>query len=209
MKSRIFLLGGVIAPLIYALAVILGGVLRPGYNHISQAVSELIEVGAPNKAILNPLFILYNLLTAAFGLGLFYFVRSKSQPSGGLNSGSIAALVLVAEAVFGFVTVFFPQDVPGTPFTATGTTHIVLAGLSSLTSMAAILLLALWLRGIPGMQGYRIYSWISLAIVFLTGGTAAFMTAKGIPINGLMERITIGGFLQWMLVMAIKLFQMG
>lgn len=208
MKGKILILCGVFAPLIYALAVILGGMLRPGYSHISQAVSELIEVGAPNKPLLNALFILYNGLTGVFGLALFNFVRAKSPAGSGLNSGSLAALVLVAEAVFGFVTVFFPQDVPGTPMTPTGTMHIVLAGLSSLATMAAMLLSALWFRGVPGLQGYSLYSWISLAVVFVTGGMAAYMTARGIPINGLMERITIGGFLQWMLVVAVKLFQM-
>jgi hypothetical protein len=36
-------------------------------------------------------------------------------------SGTLSALVLVVEGVFGFVTVFFPQDPVGAPITSTGT----------------------------------------------------------------------------------------
>jgi len=130
MSRRILLLAGAGATAVYVVSVILGGIIRPGFSHLSQAVSELIEIGAPNKNILNPLFLLYNLLTAGFGIGLYFY------GSNGTDSRRIivaASVVLVAEAVFGFVTVFFPQDVPGTPITPTGTVHILLAATSSLS----------------------------------------------------------------------------
>ncbi len=43
-----------------------------------QVVSELLESGAPNKSLLNPLFALYNLLTIAFGIRLFAQVRAET-----------------------------------------------------------------------------------------------------------------------------------
>lgn len=36
--------------------------------------SELLEKGAANKSLLNPLFALHNLLTIAFGIGLFSMI---------------------------------------------------------------------------------------------------------------------------------------
>ena len=108
MTERILLLCGILAPLVYVTAVVLGGLLRPDYSHKSQAISELIASGAPNKLLLDPLFALYNLLTAAFGIGLFMAVGDK-PPTEARISGSLGALALVVEAVVGFVTVFSPK----------------------------------------------------------------------------------------------------
>lgn len=205
MRHKIFMLCGMLAPVVYVIAVIIGGILRPGYSHKSQFVSELIESGAPNKSLLNPLFALYNLLTIAFGIGLFTGVRAMSKNKGKV-SGSLGALILVAEGIFGFLTVFFPQDPRGAPATSTGKIHIVLAGLSSLTTILTISLMGFWFRTIARWRGYSIYSFISGIIVFISGGLAAYTGATLSPILGLMERITIGGFLQWLFVTALKLF---
>jgi hypothetical membrane protein len=204
MRIRILMLCGVLAPTVYAVTVVLGGILRPDYSHISQFVSELIAAGAPNKTLLDPLFALYNLLTIAFGLGLVMTVRAASEMR--KVSGTLSALVLVVEGVFGFVTVFFPQDPVGAPITSTGTMHIILAGLSSLTTMLSMLLLGLWFRKQPGLQSYGLYSFISVAFVFIFGGLAAVTGANRSPILGITERLTIGAFLQWLFVIALKLY---
>ncbi len=205
MRNKILMLCGMLAPIVYVIAVIIGGILRPGYSHRSQFVSELIESGAPNKSFLNPLFALFNLLTIAFGIGLFTRVRAVSQSKGKV-SGSLGALILMAEGLFGFVTVFFPQDPRGAPVTSRGKIHIVLAGLSSLTSILTMVLMGFWFRTIRRLRGYSIYSFTSAIIVFISGGLAAYTGATSSPILGIMERITIGGYLQWLFVVAVKLF---
>ena len=193
---------GVAAPILYVLAVVLGGALRPGYSHLSRFVSELLESGAPNKEILNPLFGLYNLLVLAFAVVLARVIRTPGG-SARRSLGIAGALVLVLEGLFGFVTLFFPQDPVGTPMSGTGTMHIVLAGASSLASMASLFLLGLWLRRLaPGLGTYTL---VSLGFVFVTGGIAAAGAAGGGPLSGLLERLTIGGFLQWLLVTGIVL----
>ena len=140
MRNKVLLLGGLLAPVVYVTAVILGGLLRPGYDHLGQYVSELIAAGAPNKPLLDPLFALYNILTIGCAVGLFTAVRGARSDKG-QTAGLLAAGILGAEGVFGLVTVFFPQDPVGATATATGSIHIVLAALSSLTSILAILLL--------------------------------------------------------------------
>jgi hypothetical membrane protein len=206
MRNRILLLCGVLAPLVYIVAVVLGGILRPGYSHIAQYVSELIEGGAPNKAILDPLFAIYNILTIAFSIGLFLYVRSLSE-NRRKKVGMAGALVLAAEGIFGLVTVFFPQDPIGSPATSTGTLHIVLASLSSLTTMLTMLLLGLWFQVIPALHGDGVYSFSSLAVVFLSGGLAASTIANPGPVNGLIERVTIFGFLQWLFVIGVRTYR--
>ena len=207
MRKKALLISGIFAPLVYIVAVVLGGILRPGYSHIAQYVSELIESGAPNKAILDPLFATYNILTIAFGIGLFLYVRSVSE-NRRKRVGLAGALILVAEGIFGFVTVFFPQDPIGSAATSTGTLHIILASLSSLTTMLTMLLLGLWFCIIPALCRDGIYSFISLAIVFLSGGLAASTIANPGPVNGLIERVTIFGFLQWLFVIGMRAYRL-
>ena len=207
MKNKVLMLCGILAPVVYILTVILGGVIRPGYSHISQAVSDLIATEAPNKSLLDPLFALYNLLTIAFGAGLFLYVRSDHQNRRKVV-GTLGALILVAESIFGFITLFFPEPAGGmsAPITSTGTMHIVFAGLSSLTTMLTILLMGFWFRNNQPLRGYGLYSFISVAAVFLSGGFAAFSVATQSPIGGLVERITIGGFLQWLFIIALMMY---
>ncbi len=207
MSYRLPSIAGILAVFIYLVAVGIGSTLRPGYSQIGNFVSELIETRAPNKGILNPLFIVYNFLTGVFAVGLFFFVQSDS-PTGSTNLGTASAIVLALEAVFGLITVFFPQDIRGTAMTPTGTMHIILAGLSSLATMGAMLLFGLWALKVPGMTGYGWYSLVSVVFVFISGGLAAYTGSTNSPILGLMERMAIGGFLQWMLVLGIKLFSL-
>jgi hypothetical protein len=48
------------------------------------------------------------LLTGVFGVGILVYVNSQGQSLGKLNLGTLGALALISEAVFGLVTVFFP-----------------------------------------------------------------------------------------------------
>jgi hypothetical protein len=56
------------------------------------------------------------------------------------------------------------------------------------------------------MRAYALYSFISVTAVFLSGGLAAISVANQSSIGGLLERITIGGFLQWLFVIALNLY---
>ncbi len=208
MKNRTLLLGGILAPIFYVAVVIAGGLLRPGYSQVAQYVSELIEAGAPNKALLDPLFAVYNLLTMAFALGLWNYIRGVPG-SARKSLGVTGACVLLIEGLVGFLTVFFPQDPIGSAATTTGTVHIALAGLSSLTTMLAMLFIGLWLSASPSLRGFGWYSFVSVTLVFVSGGMAAATIAHPGPFNGLIERITIGGFLQWLVVIGLKTIQSG
>ncbi len=204
MKNKALKSSGLLAPIVYVIAVIIGGLLWPGYSHVSQYVSELIGSGAPTKQLLDPIFAIYNLLTVAFAFGLYQAVRAEVQHRRKLV-GSIGELILLAEGLFGFATLFFPQDPFNVQITSTGVMHIVLAGLSSLTTMLSMLLMGFWFTANPRLRAYGVYSFISVAIVFIFGGMAAATGVNHSPVLGIIERITIGGFLQWLFVIALKI----
>jgi len=200
-----FALSGIAAAIIYVLAVVIGGSLRPGYSHISRFVSELIVSGAPNKHALDALFAAYNALTVAFGWALVLLV-SSTEPTDGGSIGTIGAIILIIEGIIGVAILFFPQDPVGAKATTTGTTHIVLAGLSSLATILAILFIGLWLGRDPTLRGYASYSFITVAFIFTSGGVAAATAAARSPLLGLTERLPIAGFLQWMAVMSLTVY---
>jgi hypothetical protein len=207
MKNKLLIITGMLAPIIYVGTVILGGLIRPGYSHIAQPVSDLMATGAPNKALLDLLFALYNLLVLIFGVSLFQWVRAENQTTR-KTIGTIGAVVLLLEGLFGFITLFFPEDVGAiSEATSIGKLHIVFAGLSALTSMFAILLMGFWFTSIPNLRRYGLYSFISVIVVFVFGGLAATSVANHSPIGGLLERITIGGFIQWIFVVALMMYR--
>jgi len=205
MRNKVLLLCGILAPVVYVLTVFIGGIITPGYSHISQYISELIQTGALNKIILDPLFALYNVLVIFFGVGIFQYVRGE-QKHERRSAGTLGAITLVIEGLAGFLTLFFPQDPIGTQITNTGTMHIILASVSSLTTMLSMLLLGLRLRTIPALRNLGQYSFVFLAVVFVSGGFAARTIANPSPFNGLIERVTIGGFLLWLLVIGWRLY---
>lgn len=204
MKSKPLLWAGVAAPILYCETVVLGGALRSGYSHVGQPVSDLIAAGAPHKALLDALFAFYNLLVFAFGVGVFRLVR-RPGPLPDQALGRAGAGMLLAESAFGLATLLFPEDPPGAALSIRGTLHIALAGLSSLATMLAMGLVGGWLGHQPHGRGSSQYSFWSLGWVLLTGGLAVVAVARHLPGGGLLERLTIGGFLQWMLLIALRL----
>lgn len=204
--KKLLMLCGVFAAVIYVGTVILGGLLRPGYSHISMAISELVANGAPNRALLSSLFLLYNALLSIFGIGLF--LKANKQ-SGGRISGFVGSLALVLVGVAGILMeLAFAQEPGGTATTFTGIMHFVMAGIASLGSMVALLGIGLWFRNIPEMKSYVLYSIISVAVIFISGGSSVPAMANHSPLFGLIERITIFTFTLWMFVIGLQMFQL-
>ena len=204
--KKILMLCGVAATIIYVGTVILGGWLRPGYSHISMAISELVADGAPNRSLLSSSFLAYNALLSIFGFGLFLKANSHSR---GRISGVIGSLTLLLVGLAGILMeVAFPQEPGGTAATFTGIMHFVMAGVAALGTMVAILMLAFWFKNIPALRGYVLYSLLSVAVIFLSGGLGAAAMANHSPLFGLIERTTIFTFTLWTFVIGWKMTQL-
>jgi sulfite exporter TauE/SafE len=197
-KIQALALCGILSPIVYVVTVALGGILDPSYSHIGKTVSELVEMGAPNRDLLNVLLVVYNVLIIPFAVGLYF----------GLKKGVTRSLVLVALVLTGIfgtaVTVFFPLDAAGQSVTFTGMMHLVVVGL--VVPCTFVFMLGFW------DSGRKDESWgklglfsIAVFVVTLISGiaTAAFVNSD---YRGLLERITIGSTLVWIEVVAIKLY---
>ncbi len=198
MLRRTLFACGIAAPLVYAAAVVLGGILNPAHNHLSMAVSELIVGGAPNLLLLQILFIVYNVL-----LIVFAWAEGMSIRGDGLVVMSAGCWILAAVGVVGIVlTTLFPMDARGTAQTTTGLIHLILAGVLSLGSILAVAFLGI---GSKVRDRFWVYSFVIVVLIVVSGAGAAYLAATGHPLLGLAERITIGLFLLWVFSFGVRL----
>jgi hypothetical protein len=198
MSRRVLLLAGLTASAVYVVTVVVGGFITPGYSHTSDFISSLIQSGASRKALLDPPFLVYNVLLVGFGAGLLGEV--DRMPGLRSRAGRVGALSIVTVGLAGVVMFWFPQDPVGTPVSPGGTIHIILAAVASLATMVAMGTLARWWSGRQAAKAFARFSYIALALVFVAGYLAAVAAARLHPPTGLVQRFTIGSFIAWLAV---------
>ena len=198
---RLLALGGIAAPIIFAILVTVGGFIYQGYNHATQAISELGGVEARYPLIQNANFFMVGVLIMAFAFGLH-------RGMGHGNGPVVGFLLLGAFGVLTVAQTLLPCD-SGCEFESPiGALHNM-AGLSGfLTAIAGILVTSRRLRRDPNRRSYAGYSAVT-AIAALVGLFAwiGISKAAGVQtLNGVLQRIVVGLLLLWVEVMALRLF---
>jgi len=193
---------GIAAPVMYIVTAIVGAALRPNdYSHIINAISELISNGAPNKAVLDVVFNIYNALLLAFAIGAYSVTKNMPRLT------QISMGILIGIQVLSFSWGFFPMDPLGAEVTFAGTMHNVLGGVVALATIIMPLLMGLGVRRLDDFSRYASYSFISSAIIFVSGLTGVILAGQGVQLFGLFERITIGSYEVWIFVTALNLLK--
>jgi hypothetical protein len=201
MLRKIPIYCGIAAPVLYVITAIVGAALRSDYSHIVNAISELISNGAPNKAILDVVFNIYNALLLVFAIGAFSVLKNSPRFC------RVAMGLLIGIQILSFSWGFFPMDPLGAEATFAGTMHNVLGGIVALATIIMPLLMGLGLQKMDGFQGYAKYSFISSAIIFVSGLTGVILAGQGVHLFGLFERVTIGTYELWIFVTALMLLK--
>lgn len=185
---------GISAVGLYVGATLLGGLLDPGYSHMRNAISELTASDAPNVGVLAPIFVAYNLALVGFA-----FAVLRASVGGSLFR--VAAWLFAAAAVSGIgqVTVF-RMDSVGTAATTAGTIHLVLAGVSSIITLASAVLYGVAFRRDGAFRTLSTYSFATAGLLVLSAPAAVI--SIGTDVMGLFERLTIGVFLAWVVVVS-------
>jgi hypothetical membrane protein len=192
---------GIAAPLVYLVTVVLGATSIPGYSHIADPISALTETGRTGTLWIELGFLLYNLLLAVFGATALILHRSSR-----LWAAAFALIILTT--ICGVLMGPFAQDPIGSPATVTGITHIVLAAITSLATIAILVLSAIGFR-LARRRDLTAFAILCLLIVVPFGLAAAMAAANTSPVMGLFERTTIGGFEIWVFVVALVLARNG
>lgn len=203
MNRKVLLVCGILAPLLYLAADVLGGISYPGYNFSSQAISELTATGASSKPLVDGLFFVYFVLAIAFGAGVWRDADGRSR-----------ALRIVGALLLGYALVgeigysSYPMQQRGAGSLSSDLPHIVVT--------AGVLLLFLLAAGVGAFalgRRFRIYSLATLAIIIVFTALMvplAIQLAAGRPTPGLgiLERIVVYSMQIWVAVLAVALLRL-
>jgi hypothetical protein len=200
MLQKILLVCGILAALLYVGSDILAAMRWEGYSYTAQTVSELRAVGAPTRAFLAPILLLYTLLEIAFGLGVWRAANQKRglRIAGGLLIG-LGALELSAP--------FFPMNIGEPVSSLTNTLHII----GTVVTVLFILLIIGFGSTAAG-NWFRIYSYATILVLIVAGAWAGLdgpRLAANLPTPwlGVRERINIYGYMLWMAALAAVLLR--
>jgi hypothetical membrane protein len=168
------------------------------HSYTSQAISELGAIGAPTKEMVDPLFIAYGVLLIAFSAGVW-------TSAGRTRALRVIGALLLGIAIVGLVTP--PMYLRGTGSVSGDLPHIVLTGVIVLFILSAIGLGA----SLYGRR-WRLYSYATLLILLVSGAWTGFDATRlaaqqPTPWLGVAERINIGAYLLWVLVLAIAILR--
>jgi hypothetical membrane protein len=200
MLRKTFLVCGILSSLLYV-AIDSLAALRYGdyHSYASQAISELGAIGAPTKPLVDPLFIAYSILIIAFGVGVWASAHRKRALHliGGLLIG-IGAVGLATPPMYLRGTGNVSGDLP----------HIALTGVIVLFILSAVALGA----SLYGRR-WRLYSIATLVTLLASGAWTGFDATRlaalqPTPWLGVAERINVGAYLLWVLVLAATLLRL-
>ena len=189
---------GVLSSMLYAAMLVFVPIRWQSYSSAAQSVSELSAIGAPTRSLWVPFGALYTVLVAAFGLGVLMVARRN-------RALRLAGPILIA---YGSLGLFWPpMHLRGTQPTLTDTLHIAFA-----IATVLLMLLAITFSAAALGKSFRLYS-IATMLVFAVFGALTFGDAHRIAANlptpwmGIWERVNIGAFLLWIIVLAIVLLR--
>lgn len=200
MTREILLVCGIVSSLLYVAMNFFVPMQWEGYSSASQTVSELSAIGAPTRPQWVLLGIAYTLLVTAFGFGVWRSAR-LSRPL------RVVGGLMVAYGVISLAWPLAPMHLRGEGFTLTDTMHVILAAVT-----VFLMLLAIGFGTAVFGKRFRLYSIATLVILFAFGALT-FRESPRIAANlptpwiGVWERINIGVFLLWVVVLAVALLR--
>jgi hypothetical protein len=195
---------GILSSLVYAATLVLAPMLWEGYSSTSQTVSELFAIGAPSRPLVVPLFLAYDVLVIAFGLGVW-------GSAGGKRALRIVGGLLVAYGVIGLAGPFAPIHLREVLAAGGETLADTMHGIITMV-LVLFMLLAIGFGAYAFGKRFRLYS-IATILLLVVGGVLTGLDQPRLAANlptpwmGLWERINIGAFLLWVVVLAIALMR--
>jgi hypothetical protein len=201
---KILLICGIISSLLYVAMNIFVAMQWKDYDTASQTVSELSAIDTPTRPLWVVLGTVYTVLMAVFGWG----IRQSASKNRRLRI--VGTLIIV----YGIIGIGWPlapmhqrEVLAAGGGTLTDTMHIVFTMVTVL-----LMLLAIGFGAAALGKQFCFYS-IATILILLVFGILTAMDAPKIDANlptpwaGVWERINIGVFLLWVIVLAIVLLR--
>lgn len=198
MLYKIGVLCGILAPVLWASAIILCGSRRPEYSHLTQYISELGERGSSTEILMRYLgFVPTGLMHLAFAASLYATFR-------GSRLSTIAAMLLALNGLGRIVAGLFPCEAgcAGPRVLLSQKLHTLAAGVGFLSLIGAAILWGIILWRHKNLRALSLYSIATglLGLIFLLFMSWSAELRAG---TGLYERLSSGVLSLWILVFAI------
>ena len=201
MLAKIGNLCGMLAPVLWAAAIIFCGSTRPQYNHLTQYVSELGERGSSTEFIMRYAgFVPTGLMHMAFSA--FLYVTFKEG-----RLAQIAALLLALNGLARIGAGMFPCEVGCAEprLLLSQKLHTLSSGVGFFALIGSSILWGILCRRYESLSNLSWYSIISgiLGLLFLL---LMLRSADARMATGLYERLSTGVLSLWVLVFAARLW---
>lgn len=186
---------GMLSPIIYTIAWIIGGFVVPGYSHIKKDVSSLFAVGAHKRWLFSSLFITNSALLFIFSFGLIW----------GIEGSIVGPILFVISTFLGLlVAIFFPLDEGGEMKTLRGKMHLIVIVISGIFVLASMIFLWLQTKVLDGWIGFAWFSLVSVPVIFVLMALSGIF--GGSPYMGLVERFMVSYYQLYYFVISLMLF---
>jgi hypothetical membrane protein len=190
---------GMAAPLLFFLTAGILGMVTPGYDPVTQLISELGESGAPFAGVMNLLgFGVTGILILAFVPGPYAALGKKRVVAAGCGFIALAGALFVGMA-------FISCDRGCIPVTSEGGLHLILGLVAAIAAVAASFILAWPMRNSGRWEGIWQYSILTGILVLLL--LPVFIAAG--EFAGLLQRALVGIIFLWLEVIAIRTMTSG
>jgi hypothetical protein len=204
MLKRTLIVCGILSSLLYVGMTVFIAMQWKGYSSASQTISELSAIDAPTRSLWMPPAELYAALVTAFGWGVWI---SAGRIRAVRSAGGLVIVYGALGLVWPFAPMHLREALAAGGGTLSDTMHIVLA-----TVTVSLMLLAMAFGAAAFGSRFRMYSFASL-VSLMVFGVLTFLDAPGIAANrptpwiGVWERINVGVFLLWVVVLATTLLR--
>ena len=180
--SQTLAICGAIAPIVLIGAIIIGALVTPGYNHLSDPVSQLASQDRLHPGFMMVGFIVYGILMIALGYEL-------SRSLGFAREAKKVLILFVVHGV-GFIIGGFLRDDPMVSpnvLTFRGILHNISFIIGCLALVFGIIVFA---KAVSRIREWRIFANFSLIIVSITLGVFFISQLPVLTsIDGLLQRI--------------------
>jgi hypothetical membrane protein len=195
---------GVVAPIVFVLAIAVGGAGASGFSQWTSFISELGQTGAPTATFVNTAFVIVGALLLVFAAGVGLGI-------GAPGSGRVAALLVVPGVAF--VVMAISPCSAGCPIALvnlSATTSDAVHNAAATAGLVAIALAALLLgERAPdgfGADGYASFSGAAgAAIGTLSAAFGLAVLSGSRPAIAVSERVLVLAALVWIEVTALAL----
>ena len=191
---------GVVALISYVSAVVFSPLAYPGYNWMSQAVSDLSASNAPSLKLWNQLSSLYNVCTLVCAMMVCLGIQGKGNKL--LRSGIYLFTIMEWVSAVGFG--MFPLSESGYAGTFQDQMHIFSTIIVVLLSIVSLILIII--SGIKDFY-FRTYSIFAfIALVMMIGGAVGINVVPK-AYFGIVERLSVFAATGFNAVLGIELYR--